>query len=84
MQRTAFGMQEEDVGRQGNGAAIKLLTLLPELEYNADDIAVSSSGSFAAVCGSHRNVSLIQLGLPLAGRCCTIMKGIRLCLIQRT
>ena len=56
--------------QRGSKAAKKQLRLLPELDYDIDDICISSSSKFAAVCGSHRNVSMMDhhASLPFSGQ----------------
>ena len=50
-------MQDMGAAVQGSRSMKRVLRLLPDLECKPDDISISSSGSFAAICGTHRNVS---------------------------
>ena len=50
-------MQDEGSRPQSSRPTSTPLRLLPDLDLRADDIAISSSGTFAAICGTHRAVS---------------------------
>ena len=50
-------MQDVGAAVPGSRSQGRVLRVLPDLECIPDDIFISSSGSFAAICGTHRDVS---------------------------